>query len=800
MSKGGGDAPQVVVYTADVAISFCEGPIHRFVKAWFDETLVWQNGGRTDPNIRGGVEYSHLGDETQTADSTIEAEKGAGNVPAFRGLAYMVFKDVNLTAYGNRIPNVTVLIEKTDGYPSLAEAISAITGYGGLDSEYIDVAKVTSTTLSGYAISGLQAPGGLVTPLMTAFLIDAQEVDGVLVFFNRTQRRTVVVSEGDLGATSEGSDATPSLTLKDTSSLGTPTRLYVNYLDSTLHYQQGTQMAKRVTARIPNETSVDIPVAMMPASARAIADRLIWSAYHERMTAQFNLPATYAIAEADLVLVPYKGATYNVRVTQVDKGANYILSVQGVVESSAATGDEPDDPVVIVETPPEQQVVEVLDPTVVIADIPYVRTQEMYTCGVYVGASIPTVLADSWSGSLAHDPVFRGSAIYLSYDGGTTYIYTGISFAAPEQSLIGKAVTTLTDGTTRISFDTTDTVTVVLGEPTQSLASTTDLMVTGNYVNIAYFGTGEVLSYVNATLQTPSYGDTGGRYVLDRLARGLRNTVMTGHASNESFLCFNGVVKVVPIDPRYIGSTLYIKVVPAGQDLDSVTGHSFTFENNMSRPWAPVDLGVTRVLHSGTAGRYAWDVGVSWSDPDPSLHAIFGTPGENYSVYSVTFSDATFDITSASWSSGSGGKVTFTTTGQHPMNAGEVFVISGATPSAYNGTYTADTIADFTHITATKTSDPGTYSSGATGVWGGPGVDFIGGNYTVIKDTVLVIRATPDQIDVPYTMVSGHYAENSPLCRKFACRTFKVSVKAIGTGVGAPQQTSPVVSFWAPDV
>lgn len=48
----------------------------------------------------------HLGDELQTADSTIEAVEGMGNVPAFRGLAYIVFPNRNLTiAQGLRHPN-----------------------------------------------------------------------------------------------------------------------------------------------------------------------------------------------------------------------------------------------------------------------------------------------------------------------------------------------------------------------------------------------------------------------------------------------------------------------------------------------------------------------------------------------------------------------------------------------------------------------------------------------------------------------------------------------------------------------
>ncbi|HEY4969206.1 MAG TPA: hypothetical protein VII35_04825, partial [Steroidobacteraceae bacterium] len=48
----------------------------------------------------------YLGDELQLADPTLEAVYGAGNVPAFRGLAYIVYPNRTLTIQqGQRHPN-----------------------------------------------------------------------------------------------------------------------------------------------------------------------------------------------------------------------------------------------------------------------------------------------------------------------------------------------------------------------------------------------------------------------------------------------------------------------------------------------------------------------------------------------------------------------------------------------------------------------------------------------------------------------------------------------------------------------
>lgn len=52
----------------------------------------------------------HDGSEGQEPDGLIEAAEGIGEVPAFRGLGYIVLQDVRISDYGNRIPNYTAEI------------------------------------------------------------------------------------------------------------------------------------------------------------------------------------------------------------------------------------------------------------------------------------------------------------------------------------------------------------------------------------------------------------------------------------------------------------------------------------------------------------------------------------------------------------------------------------------------------------------------------------------------------------------------------------------------------------------
>jgi hypothetical protein len=113
--KGGGGTTYVTyTYSVSFAVSLSEGSIDGVRKIWLDSKLVYSVADDAEPaelhkssKIAAGI-YVYPGSTTQTADPTIESYLGAGNVPGYRGTAYIVFKDLDITKYGNRIPQVTV--------------------------------------------------------------------------------------------------------------------------------------------------------------------------------------------------------------------------------------------------------------------------------------------------------------------------------------------------------------------------------------------------------------------------------------------------------------------------------------------------------------------------------------------------------------------------------------------------------------------------------------------------------------------------------------------------------------------
>ncbi len=95
--KGRPKQPQVTSYSYSVslAVALCEGVITRVSRVWADGEEV----SLRDLNM----EVYH-GTPNQLPDPTIETIEGIGNVPAYRGTAYVVFENLSLEQFGNRIP------------------------------------------------------------------------------------------------------------------------------------------------------------------------------------------------------------------------------------------------------------------------------------------------------------------------------------------------------------------------------------------------------------------------------------------------------------------------------------------------------------------------------------------------------------------------------------------------------------------------------------------------------------------------------------------------------------------------
>lgn len=114
--------PQVTeyAYSVSLAIALCEGEIAQVGRIWADGKEI--KPGRLALRV-------YPGDEAQLPDPALEAAIGAGRTPAFRGTAYVVIEELDLSDWGNRIPVFNFEVfrpEQPDETPDLARGTRAV--------------------------------------------------------------------------------------------------------------------------------------------------------------------------------------------------------------------------------------------------------------------------------------------------------------------------------------------------------------------------------------------------------------------------------------------------------------------------------------------------------------------------------------------------------------------------------------------------------------------------------------------------------------------------------------------------
>ncbi|PPB79431.1 putative tail protein [Albidovulum inexpectatum] len=117
--KGGGGGGKVktteYLYYASFAVAICEGPITGIGRVWADGKPM---------DLFGVTWRWYPGDESQTADPFIAAKMGAASTPAYRGTAYVVFEDLPLGNYGNRLPQLSFEVFRPQADPDTAEGLT----------------------------------------------------------------------------------------------------------------------------------------------------------------------------------------------------------------------------------------------------------------------------------------------------------------------------------------------------------------------------------------------------------------------------------------------------------------------------------------------------------------------------------------------------------------------------------------------------------------------------------------------------------------------------------------------------
>lgn len=147
--KGGGSgqsAPQTqsqttqtYSYSISLAVALCEGEITRIGR-------IWADGNEIAP--RDLTYRLYRGTQSQLPDPKISAIEGAGNVPAYRGLAYVVIEDLQLAAFGNRVPQFSFEVIRSAGgaagaaHPDMGRLLTGVAMIPGTGEYALAASKV----------------------------------------------------------------------------------------------------------------------------------------------------------------------------------------------------------------------------------------------------------------------------------------------------------------------------------------------------------------------------------------------------------------------------------------------------------------------------------------------------------------------------------------------------------------------------------------------------------------------------------------------------------------------------------
>jgi hypothetical protein len=575
---GGKGKPSVTAYsyTVSFAVALASRPISAVARIWADGTLL--RGAAGDLKT-GGSFRMHTGEGDQSPDPLIAAAEGADRTPAFRGLAYAVFEDLDLSDFGNRIPALTFEVI-ADDTPGLA--------LDGLTAGLIDQAdaRVALPGLAGISIEG--PLGDVLSLLDPLWPMDCDACgDSLIIARERLQsgamaltEAAVAQGEGDFGsATGFRRSRTPP-------PVAAPGLL--RYYDVDRDYQPGLQ---RAPGRPPSgqPAALELPAAM----AAGDAQRLIGTAARRTRWARESLAwrtceLDPAIAPGAVVTVP--GQPGNWRVTEWEwRQSGVELTLIRAAPEIAAPGD-----------PASEAGRANLAPDVTAAAT-VLAAFELPSDGMGAADTVNLFAAAS-----SASPGWSGAALYVDRGDGDLL---PLGSSGRTRCLIGQAVTALPPASPLL-FDRTSAFDVELVDPDIALDAATPAQLAMG-ANRALVGE-EIIQFG----QAESLG--GGRWRLRHLLRGRGGSEsrLAGHMAGEVFVLLDG--GPVAIDAAPIAGFPSATIAAIGRGDPSAVTAPIACRGSSLRPLSPVhprhtahaDGSLTLIWTRRARGSWAWQDGV----------------------------------------------------------------------------------------------------------------------------------------------------------------------------------------------
>jgi hypothetical protein len=573
-SGGGKQGPSLTSYTYSVsfAVVLSSRPIAGIGRIWADGKLL--RGIEGDLKV-GGELRVHTGEADQPVDPLMLAAEGPARCPAHRGLAYVVFEDLDLAEYFNRIPALTFEVLSDDFEPAL------------LVSESVDNAEVD---LADLPIEGMSCEGSIADTLqllgpVMPITADAGS-DTVTIRSGEGAAVTIALPEAAIAVEDDAFGGPFGHARRRAAGMRTmPGAL--RYYDLDRDYLPGIQRAALPAAK-GEAATLDLPAAMRAADARALiertAGRLDWS--RDRM-AWRTAELRPGLAPGAVVVLPDRPGTWRIDAWEWRHSGVELELTRRAPERGDIVAPAPVDPgraAWVADAP--------VEPTALIAlELPWDGSGSM--------DAVVTLAAAS-----ASRPSWKGCALYAD-DGSGEMQSLGPS--GRTRSVIGTASGALPAGPTAI-FDRQAVLDVELVDTEMVLASANARQISQG-TNLALIGS-ELVQFADAV----SLG--AGRWRLRGFLRGRAGTeaATASHSSGEPFVLVDQ--KPRRLDPKLLGERPGTEIVAVGLGDPEPLSVPILLQGIAKRPLVPVHAQATWLADGSLALGWTRRARGAWTWPD----------------------------------------------------------------------------------------------------------------------------------------------------------------------------------------
>lgn len=452
---------------------------------------------------------------------------------------------------------------------TVQSTVEALCLRAGLTAGQVDATALSSITqpMRGLALTQVAPTRSAIEVLQTAYFFDAVLSDK-LYFRRRGGASVATVPWADLGASTSAEGAAEPLALRPGSEIELPAGVAVRYMNADADAAADLQQADRLVSAVRTVTTVELPLLLTAAEAKAIADVMLLDMQVRALAStRISLLASYARLEpADVVTATAEdGSTFRLFLGQ-KTDADGVLTFDAVLDDASVLTQAG---ITSTDYTGSTSVAETARTDLQAMDIAILRDADN-DAGYYVAAKGS---ATPWPGAAA-----MVSPDDVAYSQAATIT---------ESAVIGRCTTTLGNWAGGNVFDEVNTVTVAIGSGALASAARADLLNSG--ANAFLIG-GEIVQAATCTLVS------AGVYTLSSLLRGRRGTewAMTGHAANERVVLLRVTgLRRVAVATSEIGALRYLRGVTLGATLGTAGPQTITPAAVGLKPFSPVDLRTT---------------------------------------------------------------------------------------------------------------------------------------------------------------------------------------------------------------